>query len=155
WFLNENDDLQGNKIIFNKKLTDFAISKISLSHNQQKVELDGVLRDSTYKDLRLTFNDVMLQKVTPSLDSLEFGGRVNGEVRLKQDKNAFEPTAAITIDSLAMNKYYMGDFTAEITGDQSLRKFNVNTSIIRDSQGTFYTVGNVEIVDKQTLLSLD
>lgn len=155
WFLNEEDDTQDNKIVFNKKLTDFVIDKISLSHNDQKVELDGVLRDSTYKDLRLTFNDVSLQKVTPSLDSIEFGGRLNGEVSLKQERNVYQPSSNIKIDSLSLNKYQLGDFTAEISGDESLRKFNVNTSIVRDYKETFFTTGNLEIVNKQTLLSLD
>ena len=154
WYLNEKDT-RDNKIVFNKKLTDFSIDKITLSHNDQKVELAGVLRDSTYKDLRLTFDDVMLQKVTPSLDSLEFGGRLNGQVSLKQNKNVFEPSAALTIDSLSMNKYQIGDLSAEIAGDQSLRKFNVSTYIRRDGNETFYTAGNLEIVNKQTLLSLD
>lgn len=155
WFLNESDDTEDNKIVFNKKLTDFVIDKIALSHNHQKVELDGVLRDSTYKDVRLTFNDVSLQKVTPSLDSLEFGGRLNGEVSLKQERNVFQPASNITIDSLAINKYYLGDFNAQISGDQSLRKFNVNTSIVKNHEETFFTTGNLEIVNKQTLLSLD
>lgn len=154
WYLNEEDQ-RDNKIVFNKKLTDFSIDKITLSHNNQKVLLEGVLRDSTYKDLRLTFNDVSLHKITPSLDSLDFGGRLNGEVSLKQDKNVFQPAAALTIDSLSLNNYQIGDLNAEISGDQSFRKFNVNTSITKDGDETFYTAGNLEIVNKQTLLSLD
>src|SRR5690606_31247123 len=42
WYLNE-DDSRDNKVVFNKKLTDFEIDKISLSHNDQKMELSGIL----------------------------------------------------------------------------------------------------------------
>jgi hypothetical protein len=154
WFINE-DDTKNNKVTFNKKLTDFSIDKISLSHNDQRVELNGELRGPTYKDLNLSFKDVDLAKVTPSLDSLSFGGTLNGEVSLKQNKNEFAPASSLTIDGLQMNKYNLGDMSLQVTGDKSLRKFNVNTSIVRNDKETFSTVGNIEIVDKQTLLSLD
>jgi hypothetical protein len=154
WYINENDT-EENKIVFNKKLTDFTIDKITMSHNDQKVELGGVLNGKDYKDLKLTFDDVDLHKITPSLDSLSFGGRLNGEVSLKQNKQEFQPASAITIDSLSINKFDLGDLSLQVTGDKSLRKFNVNTSIARGDDESFNAHGAVEVVDKQTLLSLD
>jgi hypothetical protein len=154
WFINEQDT-RDNKIVFNKKLTDFSVDKISISHNDQRVELSGDLKGKDYKDLKLSFNDVELAKITPSIDSLSFGGRLNGEVSLKQNRNEFQPASTLTIDSLRMNKFVLGDMSMQVTGDRSLRKFNINTSITKNDQQTFSTVGNVEIVDKQTLLSLD
>ncbi len=154
WYINEFDTDE-NKIVFNKKLTDFSIDKITMSHNDQKVELAGVLMGKDYKDLKLTFDDVDLQKITPSLDSLSFGGRLNGEVSLKQNKQEFQPASSITIDTLRINKFDLGDLSLQVTGDKSFRKFNVNTILARDDNETFKAQGAVEIVDKQTLLSID
>lgn len=154
WYINENDTRE-NKIVFNKKLTDFTIDKITMSHNDQMVELDGILRGKDFKDLRLSFNDVDLHKITPSLDSLNFGGRLNGEVSLKQDRQEFQPASSITIDSLRLNKYELGDLSLQVTGDRSFRKFNVNTFIEKNGDETFHAGGAVEIVDKQTLMSID
>ncbi|WP_237421166.1 translocation/assembly module TamB domain-containing protein [Flavobacterium sp. Sd200] len=154
WFINENDT-KDNKIIFNKKLTNFSVDKISMSHNDQRVEVSGILRDSTYKDVRLSFNDVDLRKITPTLDSLNFGGRLNGEVSLKQNRNEFTPASSLTIDTLRINQHNLGDMSLQVTGDRSLRKFNINTTLTKDDKETFATSGNIEIVDKQTLLSLD
>ena len=154
WFINESES-KDNKIVFNKKLTDFSIDKISLSHNDQRMELGGVLKDSTYKNINLSFNDVALEKVTPTLDSLEFGGRLNGEISFKQDKNEYEPSSSLTIDKLSLNEHLIGDMDIQIRGDESLRKFNVNTSIRRNDNETFYTTGNIEIANKETMLSLD
>ncbi|MFD2603615.1 translocation/assembly module TamB domain-containing protein [Flavobacterium suzhouense] len=154
WYINENDTEQ-NKIIFNKKLTDFTIDKLTLSHNDQKVELEGMLKGKDYKDLKLVFNDVDLNKITPSLDSLSFGGRLNGEVSLKQNKQEFQPAASVTIDTLKVNKFDLGDMKLQVTGDKSFRKFNVNSNISRNGDENFNVHGAVEIVDKQTLLSLD
>lgn len=154
WYINENNTAD-NKIIFNKKLTDFSVDKLTLSHNDQMVELMGVLKGKDYKDLKLTFNDVDLHKITPDIDSLSFGGRVNGGVSLRQDKQEFEPASSITIDSLRLNKFLLGDMSLQVTGDRSFRKFNVNTTLSRNDEETFSTMGNIEIVDRQTLLSLD
>lgn len=154
WYINEADQ-QNNKIVFKRKINDFIIDNLSLSHNNQRVELNGAVRDSTYKDLHLAFDDVDINKMTPSLDSISFGGRLNGEVRVKQSRNVFEPAASITVDTLRINKYALGDLNLQVTGDKSFRKFNVNGNIARDGNETFSTYGNVEVVNKQTLLSLD
>lgn len=154
WYINEEDE-RDNKIVFNKKLTDFKVDNISMSHNDQRVELNGALKGKNYKDLRLSFDDVDLHKVTPSLDSISFGGRLNGDVSLKQSGNEFEPSAALTIDTLRINKYTLGDMNLQVTGDKSFRKFNVNTSIVHDGNETFNTYGNIEIVDHQTVMSMD
>lgn len=154
WFLNEKDT-KDNKVVFNKKLTDFAIEKVILSHNDQKVELEGVLKDSTYKQLRLSFNDVDLEKVTPALENMSFGGKLNGEVNLEQNKAIYLPTAALTVDSLQVNKVMMGDLNLEVTGEDSFRKFNVNSSIINDHVENFFLNGNIEIINKESILALN
>lgn len=154
WYLNENDS-KDNKVVFNKKLTDFKIDKIALSHNHQKMELMGIIRDSTYKDLQLSFNDVALEKVTPSLDSLEFGGRVNGDITLKQNKNEYQPQSSLTINGLRMNEFEVGDLDLQIYGDRTLSTFNVSSTIFKDDEERFYTSGTVDIVNKETILSLD
>ncbi|MEL1243023.1 translocation/assembly module TamB domain-containing protein [Flavobacterium sp. DGU11] len=154
WFINEHDT-DDNKIVFNKKLTDFSVDKLTMSHNDQMVELMGVIKGKDYKDLKLTFDDVDLHKITPNLDSLSFGGRLNGEVSLKQEDQEFQPASSLTIDSLRINKFDLGDMSLQVTGDRAFRKFNVNTSLIRNEEETFFANGNIEIVDKQTLLSID
>ena len=154
WYINEEDGRQ-NKIVFNKKLTDFTIDKLTMSHNDQKVELVGMLRNKDFKDLKLTFNDVDLHKITPSIDSLSFGGRLNGEISLKQNKQEYHPASSITVDTLRINKFNLGDLSLQVTGDNSFRKFNVSTSLSTNGDENFYTSGAIEIVDKQTLLSMD
>ncbi|TRW25999.1 translocation/assembly module TamB [Flavobacterium zepuense] len=154
WFINEQSD-RNNKIVFNKKLTDFSIDKISMSHNDQAVELMGLIKGKDYKDLHLSFNDVDLNKVTPNIDSLSFGGRLNGEVSFKQNKNQFEPASALTIDSLRVNKFVLGDMNLNVEGDKTFKKFAVNSAIVRNGEETFYTAGSIDIVNKETVLSLD
>ncbi|KOS05383.1 hypothetical protein AM493_04545 [Flavobacterium akiainvivens] len=154
WYINE-DNATDNKIVFNKKLTDFNIEDLTLSHNDQHVDLSGIIKGKDVKDLNLSFKDVDLHKVTPSLDSINFGGRLNGNVSFKQNKEVYEPSASLTIDTLRLNKYTLGDMRLLVAGDKSLRRFNVNSSIEHDGRETFSTHGSIEIANKQTQLSLD
>ncbi|WP_430613313.1 translocation/assembly module TamB domain-containing protein [Flavobacterium sp. JP2137] len=154
WFLNENDD-EENKIVFNKKLTDFSVDKMSLTHDGQLVELSGVLRDSTYKDLKLSFDGVDLNKITPELNNMEFGGNINGSVNFEQKGTIFHPSSDITIDALVVNKVPLGDLIFMIDGDEKLQNFKVNSSIIKDHEEKFFLNGGINIVGKNSLLNLN
>ena len=153
WFINE-DESKDNKIIFNKKLTDFSVEKITMSHKNQVMELMGVLRDSTYKDLKLSLKDIELDKITPSVDSLKFKGKVNGLVNFKQNKAIYEPSASVSIDSLSINNLALGKLAIDVKGDDSFKNFKVNSVLKNDGLESFSADGNVFIENKKTLLDL-
>jgi hypothetical protein len=154
WFINENET-NDNKIIFDKFLNNFDFQKISLSHNDQKMDFFGTMRDSTYKDFQLTFNDVDLKKVTPNIDSLSFGGKINGNIKYKQDKNTYDPQSSITIDSLQINKILLGDLDFAIEGNNSFNQFKVTSSISKEGEDSFFLNGNINFVGEQSSLELD
>ena len=154
WFINENES-KDNKIVFNKKLTDFSIEKITMSHKNQVLQLMGVLRDSTYKDLKLSLKDIELDKITPSIDSLKFKGKVNGLVNFKQNKSIYEPTASVTVDSLSINNLALGKLDIAVTGDDSFKNFKINSVLKNDGLESFAAQGNIFIENKKTLLDLD
>ena len=154
WFINENETTD-NKIIFDKLLQNFEFQKISLSHNNQKIDFFGTMRDSTYKDFKLTFNDVDLQKVTPSLDSLTLGGKINGNIKYKQDNNVYNPISAITIDSFEVNKILLGDLDFEIVGNENFNQFKVESSIKEAGNEHFFMNGIVNFVGEQSSLDLE
>ncbi|MFK7033263.1 translocation/assembly module TamB domain-containing protein [Flavobacterium oreochromis] len=154
WFLNEKEE-RNNKIIFNKKLTDFSIEKISLSHNDQSMELMGVLRDSTYKDIRLSFKDVELDKITPSIDDLRFKGKLNGDIDFKQERNIYEPASELTVDDFSINDLPLGKFDIAVTGDDSFRNFKINSILNNKGNDILKTEGNLYFQDNKTLMDLD
>ncbi|KFF17568.1 translocation/assembly module TamB domain-containing protein [Flavobacterium hydatis] len=153
WYLNENDE-PDNQIVFDKKFKNFDIDNIILSHENQKIELVGQIKDADYKDLKLSFKDVDLNKITPTNDKLVLNGNINGEVNFKQKKNAFQPTASILIDKLSVNKTDLGALKFDIVGDENLRKFAINSSIENDKAELFKLFGNFEVINKETILDL-
>ena len=154
WFINENET-NDNKIVFDKLFKNFDFQKISLSHNNQKMDFYGQMRDSTFKDFHLTFEDIDLEKVTPSLDSLSFGGKLNGMLQYKQDKNIYDPVADITIDNLEVNKILLGDLNFGIKGNEKFNQFSVNSGIKQDGREHFFLNGDVNFVGQQSSLVLE
>ena len=153
WFINEQET-EDNKIVFDKKFKDFDFQKLTLSHNDQKIDFFGTMRDSTYKDFKLSFDDVDLNKVTPALDSLSFGGKINGNITYKQDRNKYEPISNLTIDSLKINQFLLGDLDFKIEGNENFNQFKVNSSLKQEGQEHFFLDGNVNFVGQQSSLDL-
>nr|WP_315190117.1 translocation/assembly module TamB domain-containing protein [uncultured Flavobacterium sp.] len=153
WFLNEKET-PNNQLVFDKAFKNFTIDDILLSHENQLIELKGVIKDSTYKDLKLSFKDVDLNKITPENNKFIFKGNINGDVNFKQNKAVFQPTAALVIDHLNLNNTDLGTLDFDIQGDENLRKFTMNSSLENENMESFNANGSFEIVDKETILDL-
>jgi hypothetical protein len=153
WYLNEKE--QDNKVIFDKKLKNFSIKNIVLSHEDQQVNLSGIIKGINYKDLELNFENVNLSKILPTIPRFEIAGKLNGKVNLKQENSIYQPTTSLVADDLAINKILLGKLSLDIEGDNSFKKFKVNSSIENENLESFLAQGNLTIENKQTNLDLD
>ncbi|RED23400.1 uncharacterized protein DUF490 [Flavobacterium cutihirudinis] len=154
WYLNEDAE-KDNQIVFDQFFKNFTIDNIVLSHENQKIDLNGVIKGNDYKDLVLNFEDVDINKITPLTSKFVFNGNLNGNVNFKQNKDVYQPTAAIVIDHLNLNKTELGTLKFDISGDQNLRKFVVNSSIQNDFTESFKAWGTFAIENKETVLDLN
>ena len=155
WYLNEKEDEENNKIVFDKKLSNFSFENIILSHENQNINFSGTINGNNSKDLQLTFENVNLNKITPDVEKFKFDGNLNGKINFKQSSTVFQPTSTLNIGNLHVNDVEYGDLNLDISGDESLRKFYVNSSLDNKNVETFKASGNIEIVNSQTLLDLD
>ncbi|MEC4114078.1 translocation/assembly module TamB domain-containing protein [Myroides pelagicus] len=154
WNINEEED-KSNKIIFNKKLTDFTIDSLAMTHEGQRVALRGVMRDSTYKQLDLEFSKVDLSKITPDIANLSFEGKIDGDVHFSQEGELFHPEANIVIDSLGINTYPLGNMVFNVDGNHRLDNFKVSSSIVKEDKELFYLDGDIDLLNKQTHFNLE
>lgn len=154
WFLNENDD-DNNKIVFDKTLKNFAIENIVLSHEDQKVELHGILKSPAYKDLKLNFENIDLSKIIPDSEDFNLAGSLNGQINLKQNNSIYQPTASLTVDSLNVNAIDLGNLSLDIDGDESFSKFYVNSVLENQNVESFKADGEFTIVGKETMMNID
>lgn len=154
WYLNEDEE-GDNKVVFDQKFKNFTIDNIILSHEHQKIDLNGVIKGKDYKDLVLNFEDVDINKITPLNNKFVVNGNLNGSVNFKQNKNIYQPTATIEIDNLNLNKIDLGTLKFDISGDETFKKFTINSSVKNNFAESFRAEGSFAIQNKETFLDLN
>lgn len=154
WVINENRDLK-NKIAFDRGFKQFDISEIVMSHLDEEIELSGEIRDSTYKDIRLNFKDVDLNKITPELDSIQFAGNVNGKLQILQKNGVYLPNSNVTIDRFKFNDYELGNLRADIAGNESLTNYQVDLLLQNDNLKSLVAKGEVDVSAANSRINLD
>jgi hypothetical protein len=155
WYLNEKEDDENSKIVFDKKLKNFSFDNLMLSHGNQNINFIGTWNGKTDKDLELTFDNVNLNKVTPDVEKFKFDGKLNGKVNFRQSNAIFQPTSTLRIDSLQVNTINLGRMNLDIQGDQTLSKFHLNSTLDNENVEAFSANGDIEVVGNKTLLDID
>lgn len=153
WLLNEKDE-NTNRIVFDKNLTNFNFHNIKLTHNEQEISFMGDIKGDHFKDLKVNFNNVDLNQITPTDPKFVFNGNLNGEIFIKQQNSVYQLPAYIQINKLNINKIDLGNLNFDITGDENLKKFKLNANIENKNLESFGVNGSFEIVDKKTLVDL-
>ncbi len=155
WFLNEDENPENSKIVFDKKLSNFSFNNLMVSHDDQKINFIGKWNGKSNKDLELTFDNVNLNKVTPDVEKFRFDGNLDGKINFKQVNSVFQPTSKLIIDSLQVNGIPLGKMNLDIKGDETLSKFYLNSTLENQNVEAFSANGDIEIVDNKTMLDVD
>lgn len=155
WFLNEKENKENNKIVFDKKFSNFSFQDLIISHENQSITFLGMLQGKQNKDLQVTFDNVNLNKVTPDVEKFKFDGNLNGKINFKQNNTVFQPTSTLRIDSLKVNDIALGKMNLDIQGDESLRKFHISSNLENHNVESFTADGDISIFDNKTALDVD
>ncbi|HEX9826752.1 MAG TPA: translocation/assembly module TamB domain-containing protein, partial [Flavobacteriaceae bacterium] len=153
WTINEKQNLL-NKVIFDREFKDFDFSNIVMNHEDEEIELSGMIRDSTYKRIELDFKDVNLNKITPRVDSLTFAGNVNGKLDIVQEKGVYLPASNVDIRNFKVNNYELGNLKANIVGNQSLTNYDVDVLLQNDNLKSLVAKGNVDVGSENPSIDL-
>jgi TamB, inner membrane protein subunit of TAM complex len=154
WYINEEKN-NFNKIVFDRQFKDVKIQGLKMSHQDEVINLYGVLKDSTTKNINLDFKDVDLIKITPRIDSLALAGNVNGKLSIQQQRGVYIPESNVTVDNFKVNNFNLGSFKANIKGNKSLTNYNINVSLKDDESESLAVVGNLDFSKNSSRLNLN
>lgn len=154
WFINEEKN-KNNKIVFDRAFNNFDIRDIMMTHNDESIKLSGIIQGEDTKNINLDFQDVDLEKVTPDIQDLLLEGNINGLVNIRQQSGNYIPESDITVDNFKVNENNLGSFRANIVGNQTLTNYDVNISLIEDSNQSLSIVGNLDVVGKNSNIDLE
>ena len=154
WFLNR-DNNNRNKLTFDNNFKDITLDSLTLRHQNELIRMAGVMRDSTFTDVRLDFTHVDIGKLVPQVDSLNLSGDINGRLNVLMKKGAYYPSSEIVVEKLSMNDTRLGDLNLNITGNNDLTEYNITSSLINDNVDTFTAVGSMKVSGADANLDLD
>lgn len=153
WFLNgDNNNL--NKVTFDDNFSTIKIDSLVLNHDNEYIQLAGVLRDSTYKDLKAEFRDVNIGNLVPPVDSLRLKGNVNGKFNFLQKNGAYYPNSNVTIDGIDINDIAFGDLVLDIKGNENLSKYTINTTLTNKGVKSINARGDIDVSKDNPLINM-
>ncbi|MFD2566044.1 translocation/assembly module TamB domain-containing protein [Pseudotenacibaculum haliotis] len=144
WSINPNDD-KDNKVVFDVKANEYIFSPFLMKAKDQEINFRGVLRDSTYKDLKAKFTNVSLESFLPKVDSLSFKGRLSGIVDFTQKDSLYSPEGVLKVKDFYINNVKQGDsLLLNVTGNNSYEKYNVGLSLNRERAKSIDATGEID-----------
>lgn len=144
WSINPNDD-KDNKVVFDFKTDEYIFSPFLMRAKDQEINFRGVLRDSTYKDLKAKFTNVSLESFLPKVDSLAFKGRLSGDIDFVQKDSLYSPEGVLVVKDFYINNIKQGDsLLLNVTGDNSYEKYSVGLSLNREKAKSIDATGEID-----------
>jgi hypothetical protein len=155
WFINRFSN-PNNKVEIERGFQNFNVDSLGLTSGEQSILLDGVLRDSTFKDIRLSFENVELEDVMPKRDSLSVEGLLNGQLDVFQQEKLYAPNLDISVEQLNVNGVPYGEFSLMADGNKDLSSFDLkseikyNKNLLFRADGSIFTKENEQYFDVNT-----
>ena len=150
WLINKDQDNQ-NKLVFDKAYRTFAIDKITMESDAQKIELAGAMGGEG-QNVDLSFENVNLNSVTPEIDSLSMDGKVNGQISLQKKEDKYIPLAHLMINYFSINDAYYGDFSLIAEGNENLSNYNFDIELLNNDLRSLSSKGNIDFNQKPPVI---
>ena len=144
WYINpENNDQ--NKVVYDKDIKTYAIDNFNMITGNQEVNLAGLITSDQDKNIDLRLNNVNLDDITPSIDSVALDGKVNGSINLRSINNKILPIADLAINYFSINDDYYGDLIFKAESDQNIRNYTFDLQLENADLRTFKAQGAIDL----------
>lgn len=154
WFINKTKNKK-NKVEIERGFQNFNIDSIQLSSGKQSILLNGVFNDSTFKDINLNLSNVELADVIPKQDSINFAGRLDGNLDIYQEEGIYSPNLDVSIEDFTFNDIVYGQFSLVADGNKDLSSFNVKSVLDLENQTLFKADGSIFTKDDKQYFDID
>ncbi|WP_246615903.1 translocation/assembly module TamB domain-containing protein [Aquimarina litoralis] len=156
WYANPNKSKSSNKIIFDNNFQNIDIRSIKLSHEGEEISVSGTMEGKDQKDIKATFIDVDLNKITPYIENLQLSGVVDGDLKIFQDKGVYFPSSTVIIDDLSVNDTDLGELRVNASGNESLTQYSINTRLVNNNDvKTLSAIGSIDVSDNNPSMNID
>jgi len=153
WLVNPENNFS-NKLVYDNATKTYTFDPFVITSGNQRIDFEGVIRDTISKDIRLNFKNVNVESITPAIDSLEFEGLINGAFNYSQLNNQIDPSVNLSISNFEINDSRQGDLKINIEGKNSVRQFAVDVSLKLENNTSFSAIGDVDLTTPAPTLDI-
>ncbi|WP_378175282.1 translocation/assembly module TamB domain-containing protein [Aquimarina sp. SS2-1] len=156
WYANPNRSKTNNKVIFDNNFQNVDIRSILLKHEDEQISVSGIMQGKNNKDIKANFKDVDLNKITPYIENLKLSGVVDGDLTVFQDDGVYFPSSTVIIEDLAVNDTDMGQLRLNVSGNESLTEYKVNTKLVNDKNIKMLSaIGSIDVSNNNPNMNID
>ncbi len=153
WFLNK--DKKKQTIVFDNDLKNIKMDTLIMSYKNQRIALSGYKHGNKNLEFALSFLDVDLAEVVPTLSDFNFGGILNGNLEVVQKKGFYYPSSDLTVSGFQVNDIDYGDLTINIAGNNSLTSYKVKASLAGKQVNYFTADGEINVGHNNPSINLE
>ncbi len=143
WTLNK--DKEDQSLVFDNDFKSVKLDTLVMSYQDQKIAISGYKHGKWNKKIDIDFDNVDLQKVTPSIENLNLAGILNGELKVEQRQGIYYPLSNLQIHNFAINAIDYGELNLNILGNRSLTSYTVNANIVGANSDYFLVYGDITL----------
>ena len=148
WHINPDNNAQ-NKVVYDEEIKAYAIDNFNMISGNQEVHLAGLITSDQEKNIDLRLENVNLDDVTPSIDSVAIDGKVNGSINLRTINNKTLPIADLSINYFSINEDFYGDLNFKAASDQNIRNYTFDLLLENGDLKTFAAQGAIDLSTEQ------
>ena len=153
WKINPQNN-KDNKVVFDLKKNEFNFSPFYLRSKEQEITFQGVVKDSTQKDLKINFKKVKLSSLLPEIDSLSLNGILNGRLDFLQKDGQYSPKGNLSVSDFKINSFEQGNLDLNIVGDNSYEKYAVDLTLENANRKSIFANGSVDFTNERPVIDL-
>tara|TARA_R110001592_G_scaffold17135_3_gene72577 strand:- start:4463 stop:8938 length:4476 start_codon:yes stop_codon:yes gene_type:complete len=153
WKINPQDN-KDNKVVFDLKKNEFNFSPFYLRSNNQEITFQGIVKDSTQKNLKIDFKKVKLSSLLPEIDSLSLSGILNGQLDFIQKDGQYSPKGNLSVSNFKINSFTQGDLDLNIVGDNSYEKYKVDLTLKNANRKSIFANGFIDFTNQRPIVDL-
>lgn len=132
----------------------YTIRNLSVQNQDQFIRVAGRISADTAHALIADAHDFRLASLNSVLRT-DLGGRLNGQVSVRNLYQQPIVESRLTVDTLTYNKALIGDLRGQLAWDQTAERLNVNADVIRNGVGVLNLTGNYTPAQTQSPLALN
>ncbi|MXV38522.1 hypothetical protein GO491_07510 [Flavobacteriaceae bacterium Ap0902] len=156
WDINPNNERDSNYAILNFEDEEFIVNNILFQSDNQFLRLNLNYLNRNDFEVDADIENLNLAKIIPPslIPNFKINGIANGEIDIVKNQDELKPVADFRIDSIMLDQYYIGNFTADATYDIEESIFDIVGSLDRDNVNTLFLTGAIDNKGEQPELDM-